>query len=441
MKAAASTITASRPEPIGGVINSADLITPVICETVSATLDPFKTRLRAIVLTGSMARGEATYVKVAGGWKTLGDCEVVLVFEPREPLLGLSQAAQVGREIELRLEQRCIACSVGLSAVHPRYLVNLQPHIYSYELRNCGRVLWGDSGILTLVPSFSPRDIPLEDAWRMVCNRMIEQLAIAKEGAQTEPRLDSQADYRTIKLCLDLATSFLLFCGEYVPTYQGRCDRLQLLSGKLPPRDNLPFPLQPFATLIQNLTRCKLSPTPESLNDDSSLRPAVWDYAQRLWRWELRQLTGEAEGVPNSCLLRRWMRFQPFSQRIRGWASLARRQGWFQSWREWPHWVRLGMKCSPRYCVYAAGSELFLQLSSFMGECGEACPKFFRPRFARRAGGWLGPILVGLDFGSPRLPDSGVGVVGLAIVTLLPNIAVPIVQQCRWPARERFSPG
>ena len=77
--------------------------------------------------------------------------------------------------------------------------------------------------------------------------------------------------------------------------------------------------------------------------------------------------------MSDSHLMHRWMGAQPFHGRIRGWASLARKRRWFDSWRHWPHWVRLGMKGSPRYWIYAAGSELFFRLSS-MGECGSTCP-------------------------------------------------------------------
>lgn len=377
MEAVASTITAPPGGQISTDVSSADLITVVVGHAVSAVLERFRPQLRAIVLTGSMARGEGTFIKRPDGWETLGDCEMVLIFESHQPLPAMRQVTDVQAEIERQLKRRGIACSVGMSPVHPSYLVNLQPHIYAYELRNCGRLLWGDPNVLALIPAFSPGEIPLEDAWRMVCNRMIEQLVGAAEGSQTALVLRTQADYKTIKLCLDLATSFLLFCGEYAPTYEARSARLKLLSEKASSVDGLPFPLPPFAALVQTVTRWKLLPTSETLDAESLLQPMVWDYARRLWRWEILQLTGDAGGPSNSYLMRRWMRFQPIHRRLRGWVSLARKQSLFSSWRQLPHWLSLAMMGSPRHCIYAAGSELFFQLPFLMGAGGNTCPDGF----------------------------------------------------------------
>lgn len=370
----AATLTAFEPVQIAADLNSANLITQVIVGTVTSGMGRLQPHLRAIVLTGSMARGEATFVKHPDICANLGDCEVVLVFEPHAPLPQMCQVADIQAEIERRLEQRCIACPVGLSPVHPSYLHKLEPHIYGYELRNCGRVIWGDAKILSLIPAFSPGDIPLEDAWRMICNRMIEQLAVAEEGNQAAHPMAALTNYSTIKLGLDLATSLLLCYGEYAPTYEKRSAKLQCLTKKLAKVDGLPFPLPPFTAMVEKLTRWKLSQDPDILDTEPLLRPAIWDYAQRLWQWELLRLTGAPEELANSDLMRHWMRFQPLHRQVRGWASLARKQGWLKSWRKWPHWMRLGLGGSPRYCIYAAGSELFFQLPSLVAEREAPCP-------------------------------------------------------------------
>jgi hypothetical protein len=349
-------------------------MTLIVAETVSAILERFEPQLRAIVLTGSMARGEATFVEVPGGWDTLGDCEMVLVFKSHEPLPRSIEVGDMQTEIALRLQQRCVACPIGLSPVHPNYLVTLPPRIYGYELRTCGRVVWGDTTILASIPAFSPRDIPLEDAWRMICNRIIEQLAVTHADAKQTLINPHKANYRTAKLCLDLATSLLLFCGEYAPTYRERSARLQRLSDKMATKDGLPFPLRPFAALVDKLTCWKLSPSSGVLDREPFLLPRVWDYARRLWRWELLRLTAGQKGLPDSDLMRGWMRSQPLHGRIRSWARLARKNGGLSSWQEWPRWVRLGLRSSPRYWIYAAGSELFFRIPSLAGEVTGACP-------------------------------------------------------------------
>lgn len=363
---AVTAITPFHSGQVGKVATTADLIALVIDEAAAIVTDEFAPGLQAAILTGSMARGESTFIRGPYGWETLGDCEMVLVVQSKHRLPAAAQVANAQKEIERRLELRGLRCPVGLSPVHPRYLESLRPHIYGYELRNCGQVVWGDSRILNLIPSYAARDIPLEDGWRLVCNRMIEQLGFA--GADAGPGAEPPTDYRTVKLCLDLATSLLLFCGEYAPTYRERCARLQKLAGNPPAGQGFPFRLQPFADLVQRSTMWKLSPGAPALATDPPLRAMVWDYARRLWRWELLRLTGEVRGVPDFQLMRRWMRAQPLHRRVRGWASVARKHGWRSSWRQWPNWLRLGMRSSPRYCVYAAASELFFQLPDLLSD-------------------------------------------------------------------------
>jgi hypothetical protein len=97
---------------------------------------------------------------------------------------------------------------------------------------------------------------------------------------------------------------------------------------------------------------------------------ALWQAAvadaRSLWRWELAQLTGIKEDLSDQNLMMRWMAQQPTNERTRGWLFVLRREGWQRSWRKWPGWIRRGLHASPRYCVYAAASELFFQLPALI---------------------------------------------------------------------------
>ncbi len=342
-----------------------DPIAQVVRETVAVAVEHAGQRLKAIILTGSAARAESTALSVAGGWSFLGDCEFVLVFKPGELLVNAEKLSGIQREIERRLLRICIACPVGLSPVHPSYLARLGPQIYSFELKQCGRVVWGDPDILALIPDCSVADIPRADAWRLLCNRMIEQLAVAGKDPLPAPEPSLQPDYQTVKLALDLATSFLLFCGEYAPSYQERSARLLKLAEKSSQIPGQPFGLWPFAELVQRLTCWKICPVSGEAESFPSLQPTVWDYAGRLWKWELRQLIGESAD-PNP--MHRWMELQPRRERLQGWASLARRCGWVKSFAQSPRWWRLGRRASPRYWIYAAAGELFLWLPYLVGD-------------------------------------------------------------------------
>jgi hypothetical protein len=351
-----------------------DPVAQVVLQAVAATVESLGSRLDAIVLTGSAARGEATVRRVQAGWEFPGDCEFILVFKPGETLVKPGRIVEIKDEISDRLMRLCIFCPVGLSPVHPGYLQRLGPHINTFELKQSGSVVWGDPNILAMIPDWSASDISREDAWRLVCNRMIEQLSAAGESLRPTSNPLLGPDYQTVKLALDLATSFLIFCGNFAPSYQERSSLLIKLAEKYWQIPGLPFALRPFAELVQRLTCWKICPACGEAETIASLQPTVWDYARRLWKWELCQLTGGSSGESSFALMRRWMRRQPPSRRLQGWASLARRCGWLKSLRLSARWARLGWRASPRYWVYATAGELFLKLPRLMADYGPAYP-------------------------------------------------------------------
>jgi hypothetical protein len=119
----------------------------------------------------------------------------------------------------------------------------------------------------------------------------------------------------------------------------------------------MPFPLQEFASRVMDCTRWKLRA--------GGAPPPGWEfwqdareYARRLWRWELQQLTGLGQVLDERILMERWMNAQPYRARVRGWLSAGRRCGGLKGWRRWPRFLRLAARSSPRYLVYAAAVEL-----------------------------------------------------------------------------------
>lgn len=337
----------------------------------------FKSALHAIVLTGSLARDEASLVDAAdGGTRLLGDAEFLLIFKPDAPLPPRKDLVRVQSEIETSLRARNFFCAIGLSVGPLSYLRNLRPHIYAYELRTCGRVLWGAPRVLFLIPDFAPTEIPLEDGWRLLTNRMIEHLAIADPFFEPRQSLSSEVLYGIVKLALDMGTSFLLFCGLYAPTYQQRCERLRTLAKAGAIRVDPPFPLRDFAELVEWATLCKLSPDSKRMSADRQVWTTTVGFAASLWQWELSLLTGvDANARSDSRrLMRRWMRKQSFHDRIRGWASLMHRSGWKRNIPYWPHWARLAWQASPRYWVYAAASDLFFTLPASAEPNAQANP-------------------------------------------------------------------
>jgi hypothetical protein len=338
----------------------ASMIGAVVGERCAAAFAP---RLRATILTGSLARDEGTFQRTEKGTLLLGDAEFVLLFHDQFPLPPADEVAALASAVAERLQREGLHASVELSPCHSRYLRSLEPHVFAYELKRCGRVVGGDPGALSLVPTFSCERIPREDAWRLLCNRLLEQLepmATLRWPCARPPRA---VRYRTAKLYLDMATSFLLFAGAYAPTYRDRAQALRRLADRAGASVDCPLPLDAFASRVEACTRYKLDATGgEDLGTWSSWREAL-DQAHALWRWELARMTGASEEASDRALRERWRRRQPARARVRGWLHVLRGQGWHRSWRQWRRWSGMAMRSAPRQWVYAAGTELVFALS------------------------------------------------------------------------------
>ncbi|PYV06787.1 MAG: hypothetical protein DMG26_02255 [Acidobacteria bacterium] len=345
-----------------------------ICKEASTECEKrFGQILEAVVLAGSLARDEGTFVgKGQDRWSALGDAEFLLVFQRNSPLPGRAVLKNLEEEIEGLLEAQNVTCPVRLNALHPAHLWNLRPTMDSFELRSCGQVIWGDEAILSLIPDFSPRDIPLEDAWHLLSKRMVKQLAVADQLVEWASP-STEAHYQTVKLYLDMAASFLMFSGAYAPTCRERSKRLSVLARNARSVDEYPFPLFDFASHIEACTRWKLSPD----EDPPTATRSHWDtavvYAWLLWRWELARLTGADHRLGNFELIERWFEREPLRDRWRGWRVVVRKCGWPGS-RHWPRWARLLRQASPQLWIYAAGSELLFSLPSLSTSCGRLAP-------------------------------------------------------------------
>jgi hypothetical protein len=340
-----------------------------ICEETSrACRAAWGRTLEAVVLTGSMARDEASFLAEHARWRLLGDAEFVLAFETAHRLPNRSSLAQTARQIEAQLEKRGITASIELSVANRTYLSTLKPHLYGYELRSSGRVVWGNPLILSSIPQFSPLHIPLEDVWRLLCNRIVEQVQVAGQIADTSCPLPLPARYRTMKLYLDMAKSLLLFLGICSSTYRGRCMHLKSLAKNSSGPGRLPFPLSEFTNLVEACTEWKLSPRETTPCDDRNVWIEGVNYARLLWRWELDCLTGSPAHASDRDALFHWMRLQPLHRRLRGWASVWSKCGWRRSISEWPRWAWRFWRASPRYWVYAAATELIFSMPYLLGE-------------------------------------------------------------------------
>jgi hypothetical protein len=321
---------------------------PVESGLVRACRDTFGPTLRAVVLTGSLARNEASY-KVRDGKAVLqSDVEALVVLHDDATLPSRHSSRALCQLAQSYLADRGVDVEVSFSVVHGNYLRQLPPFIYSYELRACGVVLYGEPTILSLIPDFSPAELSREDAWRLISNRLIEQMEpVAGEGSS------SKARYRSIKLCLDLAASMLVFHGRFEAGYRARLQCMEQ-AVLLPEAKQLPVPVEEFMPLVRLCTAAKLTPDAEvDLGVDFEARVTRW--AWQVWGWQLRGMTGSSAQADAEQMVRAFGRSQGLTRLLRGWLYAVRRMGWMGSAWYWPRWFRLfTARLTPRHAIYLA---------------------------------------------------------------------------------------
>ena len=167
-----------------------------------------------------------------------------------------------------------------------------------------------------------------------------------------------QFRYRAMKLWLDMATSYLLFERQYVPTYRGRAARLRELAAE--PSTIAPIPLRSFARMVALATRCKLAEIRDSAMSEFADLATLIDAAHSLWRWELERLT--LRSASDRDLRDRWLADEPIAARMRGWAAVLARAGAARAIARMPAWIVLARRGSPRRLIYAAASELLFAI-------------------------------------------------------------------------------
>jgi hypothetical protein len=271
------------PVQRAGVIQRICDIVVAECKTI------FGHRMISLVLTGSAARGEATIGKTEEGWKLSGDVEFLVVVGRTSERADSRAVAQIKQQAAKKLRTQGVDVAIDIAVATPSYFQALPPHIFSNELRSCGKIVAGDLTVLGLIPKIAAQEISREDAWRLLCNRMIEQLSFVNDLENSTTELTPRLHYATVKLYLDMATSYLVFTGHYAPTYQERAVRLTALAAQS--KERAPFPLAKFASRVVECTSWKLSGDEETCNRSIEFWHEGISYMRRLWRWEMIQMT------------------------------------------------------------------------------------------------------------------------------------------------------
>src|SRR5487761_21246 len=358
-------------------------VASVIEETCEALVSRLPARPKAIVLTGSFARDEGSVLLIGAGLRVLGDMEYMVVFPPGADR-GALQKFLDEQAVQLRNEllARGVYCDLEFRAVYPEYFRNLSPQIFGYELLSRGRTVWGDSTIVATAPRFPLESIPRWDAWRMLNNRIVEQLFWIERITNSDRDELLRLYYQLVKCHIDLCTTVLVFAGKYEDTYAGRSAALTHWASGTPAGPTVEF-LPVLATKTAACTAFKLDPNgaepPLSVRMHSDgtevfradLRRALAGLSllvQKVWRWEAAEFAQGSHDpqTPRHALQLAVLRKQPVAEKLRGWVKLMMMAS-VRSERNFVNRLcRRLLKGSPRYLVYGVAAELYFQVPAVL---------------------------------------------------------------------------
>ena len=232
---------------------------------------------------------------------------------------------QIERETNSDRVNSARGIKVELRAIFVEGLLRLRPTIFTQELGENAKLLWGNPAEIPLPPMpASGETISKYDAFRLLNNRIIEQIAIRSEYADRNGDSTATA-YSLTKFWIDLGTSLSVFLGCYRPGYRSRQKPVEdallanqeILGGDMCVR---------LIARFRNAMAQKLGQNGFPSGDLNAEFGEAVEIARATWNWESGQLLGTSAAAGDwRGIFARLSRLETAQQRLRDWARLFRR--------------------------------------------------------------------------------------------------------------------
>jgi hypothetical protein len=260
-----------------------------------------KDSIISIVLGGSCALGECGLDRSSDKPRLVGDIDLLIVarsLEQQRRLFAIRD--DLGSSCETSTDEIEFDGSVDVGVMQEPDFQSMGPSPFVYDLKNHGVVLFGDRGVLDLIPDFDSSEIGGLQALLLLQNRIVSFL-----GSFDSSNMDDTADrcrslYGISKVYTDICTSILCLSGIYVPGYGARSERIRKASVE----NRLFLPVSgELIEAIERWTRFKLFPSAQLTDGDAAQQTIrrLWDGAARdalIW-WKncaSRVMNGESGG-------------------------------------------------------------------------------------------------------------------------------------------------
>jgi hypothetical protein len=240
--------------------------------------------LRALIVSGSHATGEAVWAEVDGRRVSLSDLDLYAVMRDAAACAAARIRALAGRDALAREAQAVgLVAPVEVAFVTLDGLARMPARPGTVELARSGRVLWGDDTLPGRLPHWDPAAIPAEERLLLLENRAFELLwaceAAGGTGAATPASPGAagvaalRARHAVLKTALDLAAVRTLDRGELPAGAASRVARARELGA----------PVQPPSWL-----------------------EGAWDGLEALWREALAWRTGAVRALAADAAALEW---------------------------------------------------------------------------------------------------------------------------------------
>lgn len=187
-------------------------------------------RTKSILLYGGFGRDEGSWFKDGDSeWRPYNDYDLRIVSETEVPAGKLQALGKV-------LAGRIGINWIDLGQARPDQLRRLKPTIFNYDLKYATKVIYGDAGILEVIPEFRATDLTMEEAELLFFTRLYTLIgSLGKRAGDARWTGEASRFFRNqmAKAVLAIVDVLLLAKGAYDSSYRKRVARVsELYSGK-----------------------------------------------------------------------------------------------------------------------------------------------------------------------------------------------------------------
>jgi hypothetical protein len=279
-----------------------------------------------MLLTGSLARGEGTLARDDGGrMRWLSDIECLLVFDDQSRTAWTAIQIALARacaEFNGQPARRTKGLKADLSSIGATQLARMRPSIFTYELGEHGKLLWGEPSTVPM-PIISPQRSLRRDGFRLLNNRIME-IVNARAEWESHANPTPVVIYALDKFWRELGSSLSTFVGCYRTTYQQRGTALLSILPTL--EDRLGNAARMLTARLGSANAPGCSQVRITENEIFAEFASAMAAAAEVWNWESGHLlTGDSRGRGWRDVSVRLRKIEKTSHRIRDWGRLVRR--------------------------------------------------------------------------------------------------------------------